>query len=261
MAVTSITDDIIVTKHNGNLVSIFNSSDIKINTLGTKGSALEFNGPAGVVVDDEGYILAADRGNKSIKRFKSDIQSKGQSSEWSPSSGFDPTGLVVYNKRLYVADCNNFCIKILPSDLKFPASPWPKSFGSRGSGDGQFEGPIDVACDKTGNVYVADSSNHRIQVFTAEGQFLWKFGRLGCGNGELNAPTGICIGCDNVAYVSEYGNNRVSLFKCNLDKKNASFVKTIGTEVQQFNRPYGIALDKHENIYVADFYNNRLIKL
>ena len=72
-----------------------------------------------------------------------------------------------------------------------------------------------MAADSTGNVYVADFGNHRIQIFTSEGQFLRKFGRYGKGNGELSYPMGISIDCDNVVYVTEINDNhRVSVFIC-----------------------------------------------
>ncbi len=45
------------------------------------------------------------------------------------------------------------------------------SFGKEGSGKGHFDLPRDIACERTGKVYVADCDNHRIQVFTAEGKF------------------------------------------------------------------------------------------
>jgi DNA-binding beta-propeller fold protein YncE len=56
----------IVTESYANVVSIFDSSGIKINRLGTKGSALEFRDPCGVAVDDDGYILVSDYGNGCI---------------------------------------------------------------------------------------------------------------------------------------------------------------------------------------------------
>ena len=75
--------------------------------------------------------------------------------------------------------------------------------GSIYSGDGQFNFPWDVAFDNTGNVYVADTSGHRIQVFTAEGKFLRKFGKKGSGDGELDFPSSVSIDCDDIVYVTE----------------------------------------------------------
>ena len=67
------------------------------------------------------------------------------------------------------------------------------SFESTGSGDGLFKLLWDVAFDSTGSVYIADSCNHRIQVFTPEGRFLREFRKKGSGEGELNYPSSVSI--------------------------------------------------------------------
>ncbi|MEM2760711.1 MAG: hypothetical protein QXW73_07990, partial [Nitrososphaerales archaeon] len=56
-------------------------------------------------------------------------------------------------------------------------------WGSFGSADGQFRAPSGVAVDSSGNVYVADTNNNRIQKFTSTGTFLTKWGSSGTGNG------------------------------------------------------------------------------
>ena len=63
--------------------------------------------------------------------------------------------------------------------------------------------PCGVACDKTGKVYVADSGNQCIQVFTAEGKFLRMFGRYSKGKGELDYTCAVAIDTNNLVYVSE----------------------------------------------------------
>lgn len=66
-------------------------------------------------------------------------------------------------------------------------------WGSPGSEDGQFDLPLGIAVDGSGNVYVADSSNDRIQQFTSSGTFVTKWGVLGSGDGHFNFPRGVAV--------------------------------------------------------------------
>src|SRR5438874_6181110 len=77
------------------------------------------------------------------------------------------------------------------------------SFGSAGSGNGQFLDPAGVAVDGTGNVYVADRNNHRIEAFTNSGTFIRTWGSLGTGDGEFGYPVGIAVSPGGQVYVSE----------------------------------------------------------
>ena len=65
---------------------------------------------------------------------------------------------------------------------------------------GQFKMPFGITCDRSGNVFVADRSNNRIQVFTAKGMFLRIFGE---GSVELKGPTDIAIDTNDVVYVTD----------------------------------------------------------
>ncbi|HEU5314703.1 MAG TPA: hypothetical protein VFX49_01230 [Chloroflexota bacterium] len=61
------------------------------------------------------------------------------------------------------------------------------------SAPGEFAGPAAVACDRAGNVYVADGYNHRVQQFTPHGELLATWGRHGTGDGEFRYVAGIAV--------------------------------------------------------------------
>ena len=98
--------------------------------------------------------------------------------------------------------------------------------------------------------YVADHSNHRIQTFTPDGQFLQKFG-----TGQLQRPISIAIHGDMV-YVAEGDQHRVSVFS-----SEGKFLKSFGAKGEaqgQFNKQCGVAVDANGFVLVTDRRNNRV---
>ncbi len=75
-------------------------------------------------------------------------------------------------------------------------------WGSRGSGDGQFQEVSDVDVALNGNVYVADCGNHRLQYFSPAGSFLGKWGRFGDGDREFSYPRGVAVASGGRVYVA-----------------------------------------------------------
>ena len=254
--------EIIVAEDSNHCVSIYSPKGKKLLCFDSQDSEYgKIDGPRGVAVDDDGNILVVERGRNSIHLFSSQgkflkvcgdgIDTIGQSIElkWPKGIGIHPV-----SKKIYVADDRNHVIKIIdPDSLRLE-----KSIGGKGSGDGQLKNPWDVAFDSDGNVYVADKSNNRIQVFTADGKYLQKFGKKGSRSGELDQPSSICIDCDNIVYVTEYVNHRVSVFS-----HDGNFLTSFGSrgsDLKQFERPRGITVDKSGIVYVCDS-DNDCIKL
>ena len=131
------------------------------------------------------------------------------------------------------------------------------SFGSEpGSAEGQFKYPHFIAIDNQGLVYVGDSGNNRIQVFTSEGKYISQFGTRGSGPGQLKCPTGLVIN-NNLLYVAEWGIHRVSIFTT--DGQFVSSFGERGNKKDQFDGPCGIALDNEGYLYICDYSNNRLV--
>src|SRR5262249_1943990 len=126
------------------------------------------------------------------------------------------------------------------------------AFGGPGSSNGQFFGPFGLATDGSGNVYVVDQGNDRIQKFDTNGTFLTTWGTEGSG------PTGVATDASGHVYVTEIVNNRIQKFDA-----NGTFLATWGTEGSgngQFEAPFGVATDASGNVYVADTNNNRIQK-
>ncbi len=69
-----------------------------------------------------------------------------------------------------------------------------------------------VAVDSSGNVYVVDSYNHRVQKFTSSGVFLLEWGGFGSDDGKLYYPKGIAVDSSNNVYVVDAYNHRVQKF-------------------------------------------------
>ncbi|WP_250987966.1 PKD domain-containing protein [Methanoculleus oceani] len=131
-------------------------------------------------------------------------------------------------------------------------------WGSEGSGEGEFRNPNDVAVDAAGNIYVADYSNHRIQLFDSNENFLGQWGSYGSGDGQLIQPISIAFDAAGNVYVVEADNHRIQVF--DPSGYSLSIWGSYGSGDGQFVRPGGIAVDNAGNFYVADSWNHRVQK-
>jgi len=132
-------------------------------------------------------------------------------------------------------------------------------FGSAGNGPGEFNRPEGLCLDAQGLLYVADSCNHRIQVFDREGKWLRAYGKAGSGPGELSYPYDICVDSSGRQYVCEFGNSRIQVF--DRGGNPLEIIGGPGAAPGQFNNPWGVALNSAGDLYVADSRNHRVQKL
>ncbi len=157
-----------------------------------------------------------------------------------------PSGITfnACNNKIYVVD-ENHRVQILNSDLTF------SFFGKYGSCKGQFDDPYDIACDSTGKMYVADSDNSRIQIFTADGIFIRMLSRNG-----IQLPISITIDSNDTVYVGDF-NHRILVYTC--DGKLITYFGGNGTQSGRFNYPRGLAVDSCGVLYVCDRNNGKTI--
>lgn len=121
-------------------------------------------------------------------------------------------GLSWTAQALYVADSLAHCVRVL--DPK--TGNEQHRIGTRGSAAGELLGPRDVAVAPNGEVFVADTGNHRVQVFRASGEPLRRFGDYGPYPGLFSSPSAIEFAQDSL-WVADTGNHRIQRFRSNGD--------------------------------------------
>src|SRR5258708_34147023 len=88
-----------------------------------------------------------------------------------------------------------------------------KAWGSASPiSDGQFVDPMGVAVDSSGNIFVADTGNDRIQKFSPNSAFLTAWGSHGSGDGQFLGCEGIAVDSGGNIYAADGGNNRIQKF-------------------------------------------------
>ena len=131
-------------------------------------------------------------------------------------------------------------------------------FGSLGAGDGEFNNPLDITIDSSGNIYVVDFANNRVQKFNSSGVYQSQFGSAGSGDGEFDNPRDMAIDSSGNLYVSDWDNERIQKF--NSSGVYQSQFGSRGSGDGKFDDPRGLAVDTDDNIYVADTRNSRVQK-
>ena len=118
--------------------------------------------------------------------------------------------------------------------------------------------PTGISVAPDGTVWVADTHEHRIMVYNANGSLLRSFGEYGMDEGQFIYPTDIAFDADGRVYVSEYGgNDRIQVFM-----PDGSRVRQIGgpgSEPGRFDRPRSMTLSPDgKSLFVADTRNRRI---
>lgn len=243
------------------------------------GAAARFDHPYGIAVDGSGNIYVGDENNALIRKITatgSVSTIAGSSAGFADGVGsaakfFGPDGVTVDGSgNIYVADAiNNRIRKITPA-----GSVSTFAGGTQGYADGtgtaaQFDAPVGVAIDASGNIYVADEYNQRIRKISPAGVVttLAGSGPAGAGNGgyadgagssaRFNTPVGVTVDAGGNVYVADFNNFRVRKIT------QAGVVSTIAGSVDgetdgtgsaaEFGAPNGIVVAPSGNIYVTDY--------
>lgn len=129
-----------------------------------------------------------------------------------------------------------------------------RAFGQSGTATGSFSEPRGIAADASGNLYVADTKNHRIQVFDAAGKPLRAFGTMGKGDGQLNEPCGIALDARGDVWVADTWNGRIAHFS-----PDGAWRGALIDPQKPFFGPRAVVVSQGQ-IFVADTGNKRIAR-
>lgn len=238
----------------------FISVDLKARKFSVLGGAAmtQVVKPTGVDFDAEGLVYAGDDISRKIYVVSRDNKVQRV---LDLSKDLKSVGSFTIDKklgRIIIPDATSNAVAIFTTDGKLL-----KSFGKKGGMDGEFNYPISAALDSRGNIFVTDSFNAQVQKFTSEGVFISKFGKRGDAAGDFGIIKGIAIDSDDNIYVSDGKFHRVLIFN-----SEGALLMSLGSAHGQrpgesiiaagFLLPFGVYIDKKNQIFVADMMNRRL---
>jgi hypothetical protein len=276
-----------------NRIEEFSPSGTFLKACGSKGSGEgQFNGPTGIAVNPTsdgyrgGYIYVSDSGNGRIEVFSPECkytetigkQGSGNGALSNPMGlafGFDGTHYYRQPPVLAVADSGNNRLEEFTwqvNNAQYKAGEYFASYGSAGSGEGQFLDPTGVALigtehPETEQFDIIDSGNNRIQEIEEEEitstrekasfKHIRQFGSKGAGEGQFSGPTAIATDpTTGELSVTDTGNNSIEQFL-----PNGTYIARFGNAGsgnESFEAPKGIAVNASGVLYVGDSGNNRI---
>ncbi len=140
-----------------------------------------------------------------------------------------------------------------------PTGKFVYQWGEHGVDPGQFLRPQGLAIDERDQLWIADASNHRLQVFDVTGEqpeFVKTWGEQGSKPGQLSYPYSVEVDLDGTVYVGEMGNHRIQVFTS--DGDSLGTWGGAGREPGQLHQPWAFCRDSAGSFHVLDSYNHRV---
>jgi sugar lactone lactonase YvrE len=276
----------------GTMITLAGTGSSGYNSDGGAATLAQLNTPYGVTVDSAGNIFIADGANHRIRKVSSSgvittvagNGSSGYSGDGGPAMAAQlstPFGIAVDSTgNLFIADTYNHCIREVSSSGDITTVAGNGSYGFSGDGgaatSAQLNYPFGVAVDAAGNLYIADTDNHRIRkvssgvITTVAGNGSFGFsGDSGLAtSAKLNWPNGIAVDPAGNLYIGDTSNNRIrkvtTLGIINTIAGNGGSGYNgdgIAATSASLSVPTGIAVDVAGNLFIADQYHSRIRKV
>ena len=170
-------------------------------------------------------------------------------------TGIEQLGSIKLNGQTMISPTSIFPPHVKPVVPDYKTKQLPTAYcckkSSKQKSPGELNNPRCLAIHyETGNIYIVDRDNYRVQVFSCNGDYLFMFSE------KMNVPVGICIS-QNTVFVTQWSGNRINMY--DLEGKLIKSVGSEGNGKARFKHPIGLDVsDKNNNIYVCDSDNNRI---
>lgn len=248
-------------------IYVADSGNVKIKKFDPQGKLLgsigseglgpgQFRRPSGIKVDREGKIYLLDAGKHTLQIFTSEGGDGALLAQVSP-----PPSVVLFKElpgEVVALMADKQLWGISGDSLIALGSGSGKQIGIRGSEPGMLKNPRGGTVDGTGNYWIADTGNDRLQKFSIDGALLQVIGRSGSKEGEFSSPSAVALTLKGNIVVADTGNRRMQVFSA-----KGLFLGAFGrsgSQAGQFSEPVGLAVDNSENITVVDRGNNRIAR-
>jgi sugar lactone lactonase YvrE len=236
----------------------------------------QFSDPFGIAVSTDGTIYVADAAESNrIRKIAPDGNvttfaggREGFADGVGFSAAFDtPSGLALdVQGNLFVADTgNNRIRKLAPNgQVSTVAGDGTAGYADGPAAQARFNGPIGIALDAHGSIYVADSYNDRIRMISSDGQVstVAGAGTPGYADGErstalFDTPCGVAVTSDGTIIVADTGNDRLRKIS---PQGNVATITVTGN-LQDLSSPIGLALSHDNFIYVTELDRSRVVHI
>ena len=212
-----------------------------IVAVGKKGSAPgEFNRSRGVSIDTEsGHIYVADMSNKSIQIFS---ETGDYLNQFGDQYLIEPCGILIHQDSIYVTDIDQHAIFL----FKLPDLTMVKRVGKRGSGNEEFNSPLQLAIYPIQHLYVADQDNNRIQILSTDLAF-----QDSLRHQTMTRPVDVKFTNNEMFVLSREDNPCIHVFTLSGEKSRS--LVTRGGIGMQVSRALFFCLDGRNNIVISDY--------
>lgn len=209
--------------------------------------------PLGIDVDGAGNLYVADASNRVVHVFDRDGKyvlkiGDGKQFDRLSSVTVDRDGARVYAVDIGGVQSENHRVRVF--DAKTGA--FLMDIGKRGSGNGEFNLPRDLAVGRDGRLYVVDGGNFRVQIFDRDGKYISSFGKVGKQMGDFARPKEIAADAAGNVYVADTAFGNFQIFD-----PDGELLMFVGSRSEQngpakYMLPSGIFVDDDGRVYVTD---------